>query len=72
MDKIIAALLVILGGFALVLIVAALSSVVTMFAWDHSIAQVTTLPQLNLTQAFFMNVLGGMLFKSASLSASKK
>jgi len=71
MDKILAMLVIVLGGFALVLIAAAIFSVVTMFAWDHSIAQITTLPQLNLTQAFFMNVLGGMLFKS-SVSASKK
>ena len=71
MDKILAMLVIVLGGFALVLIAAAVFSGVTMFAWDHSIAQITTLPQLNLTQAFFMNVLGGMLFKS-SVSASKK
>ena len=62
MDKIIAGLLLGFTIFAAVLGLSLLFAIVTQIAWEHSVAEIFKLPLLTFWQAFWLNVLGGMLY----------
>ena len=69
MDKLIVGLF----GFALILVFvflfALLGAIITQWAWANSVAEVFHLADLTFWQAFWLNVLGGMLCKSSSVSS---
>jgi hypothetical protein len=54
--------------FLLVVFFAFLFAVITQWAWAGSIAQVFHCSELTFSQAFWLNVLGGMLCKSSGSS----
>jgi len=56
-------------GFIVILIVAFILAIVTQLAWACSIAQIFHVPELSFFQAFWLNVLGGMLFKNSTGSS---
>lgn len=71
MAKLITIVLTLLFGAFLVLVISLLFAIVTKWAWAGSVAQIFHLPELTFMQAFWLNMLGGMVFKSASTSSSK-
>ena len=70
MDKLLAVLIVLVGGFVLVVEVAFLFAIFTQLSWDASIGQIFHLPPITFWQAFWLNFLGGMVCKSSSVSKS--
>ena len=71
MDKFIAVVLTALGMFVIVLVLAFVFAIITQWAWAGSIAQIFHLPELTFFQAFWLNMLGGMVCKSSSVSTQK-
>lgn len=69
MEKLIAGLLVGFIVFCMVLVFSLLFAVITQWAWAGSVAQIFHLPELNFWQAFWLNVLGGMVAKGSSGSS---
>ena len=66
MDKLIAGLFMFLVVFVVTLAFSLILAVVTQWAWSGSIAQIFHLPELTFFQAFWLNVLGGMVCKGSS------
>ena len=71
MEKLFAVLFVAPIGFVVILFFSLLFAVITQLAWSGSVAQVFHLPELTFFQAFWLNVLGGMVFKGSSSASSK-
>lgn len=71
MDKLIAGLLVGLMVFCLVLLLSFVFAIVTQWAWAGSVGQIFHLADLTFMQAFWLNVLGGMIAKGSSSGSSK-
>jgi hypothetical protein len=59
------------GSLLLVIIVAAIFGLVTAWAWNTVMPQVFGLPSIDIVQGFALNLLGGALFKSNHISASR-
>lgn len=55
--------------FTVMFLSAAVFSFVTMWAWNVVVPAVFGLPEISLLQAFALNLLAGLLVKSASVSA---
>lgn len=70
MDKLLALLFGALLIFVVVMFFAFLFAVITQWAWAGSVAQIFHLPELDFWQAFWLNVLGGMVCKGSSTSKS--
>ena len=66
MEKLIVALFGALFLFVLTVFFAFLFAIIAQYAWANSIAQIFHLSELTFWQAFWLNVLSGMLFKSTS------
>lgn len=71
MDKLLAGLVVGIVMFMFILALSFLFAIVTQWAWAGSVAQVFHWPELDFWQAFWLNVLGGMVCKGSSASSSK-
>lgn len=71
MEKILLMVAAAVFGFAIALLFAFIFAIITQWAWAGSVAQVFHLPELTFNQAFWLNVLGGMVFKSSSSVSSK-
>ena len=50
--------------FIIIVVLALLFAVITQWAWAGSVAQIFHLQPLTFMQAFWLNVLSGMLFKT--------
>lgn len=57
--------------FGLVLVFAFVFAFVTQMAWDGSVGEVFHLPNLTFFQAFWLNMLGGMVCKASSSGSSE-
>ncbi len=66
MDKLVVGLF----GFGFVLLFvflfSLLGAIITQWAWSNSVGEIFHLADLTFWQAFWLNVLGGMLFKSSA------
>ena len=71
MDKLLAFIVIAFLSFLLILFFALLFAVITQWAWAGSVAQIFHLPELTFNQAFWLNVLGGMVCKGSSGSSNK-
>jgi hypothetical protein len=71
MTKLMAALFAMVFVFTLVLMFAFIFAIITQWAWANSIAQIFHLQELDFWQAFWLNVLGGMVCKGSNSAASK-
>ena len=67
MDKLIALIFMSLFAFGVVVVFSLFGAIVTQWAWEGSVAQIFHLPGLSIWQAFWLNLLGGMVCKSSSL-----
>lgn len=65
MEKVIGA---IVGGVALLFLIAAIFGFVTQWAWNETMPAIFGLPSITLVQGIALNLLGGALFKSTSFS----
>jgi len=70
MDVLISVLGKVLGAVAIVLIFATIFALFTMLLWDWLMPTIFGLPEVTLLQAWGINVLSGILFKSSSGSGS--
>jgi len=70
MTKLFAALAVIPAVLFILFLLALITAIITQYAWSQAIVPIFHLPDLTFWQAFWMNVLGSMLFKSSSVSKS--
>jgi hypothetical protein len=68
MDKFIATFML---AFVLLFVLALIGAVFTQWGWNGSIAQIFHLSDLTFMQAFWLNVLGGMVCKGSSGGSSK-
>ena len=66
MDKLLAVMFGAVAIFAMLVFFAFLFAIITQWAWAYSIAQIFHLPELTFSQAFWLNVFGGMVFKGSS------
>ena len=72
MDKFITALGFAVFMFVMVVLFAFLFAIITKWAWAYSIAEIFHLPELTFWQAYWLNVLGGMVCKSSSIHSNKE
>ena len=70
MDKIVLAIVATMTAFALLIVVAFVSAVITQCAWNHSVTSIFHLASLTFWQAFWLNILCGFLFKSSAATKS--
>lgn len=71
MEKLVAAVFIALIAFCLIMFFSLLFAFITQWAWAGSVAQIFHLQPLEFWQAFWLNVLGGMVCKGSSGSSSK-
>ncbi len=67
--KLITISITIIAAIIVVLVAALLGAIVTMFAWNYSLADMGIaglVPHIGFWQAFWLNVLGGMLCSRSS------
>jgi len=60
---------VVVVAFFTIMFVSALFAVITQWAWSGSVGQIFHLPDLTFWQAFWLNMLGGMVCKGSSSSS---
>jgi hypothetical protein len=70
MDKLITVILVAAFAFCLVVALSLVFAIFTMWAYNGSVAEMFHVQQIGFVQAFWLNVLGGLLCKSSSGSKS--
>jgi hypothetical protein len=61
-------LVAVVGGlmvFVLLVVLAFVFAVVTMWAWNNSVAEIFHISEIGFMQAWWLNVLSGVLFKCA-------
>lgn len=70
MEKLVGAIIVFLFTVTLIVFLSLLGAIITQYAWNLSLAQIFTMrvPEIDFWQAFWLNLLGGMLFKSSGNS----
>ena len=68
MDKVIEVVGLAILGLTVVFLFAFIFAFITCWAWSGSVAQIFHLPELTYSQAYWLNVLGGMICKSSSIS----
>lgn len=66
MTKLLGGLSVLVLTFLFSLLMAALLAIVTQVAWEGSVVEIFHFAPLSFGQAFWLNVLAGMLFKQTS------
>ena len=50
--------------FLMILVFAFVFAIITMWAWNNSVAEIFHISEIGFMQAWWLNILGGMLFKS--------
>lgn len=59
------------AALAAILIIAAVFGIVTTWAWNETMPAIFGLPTITWLQGFALNLLGGALFKSTSISSRR-
>lgn len=64
-------LIIVFGMMAMVMVLALIGSVFTYWTWNALMPDLFQLPAISLWQAFLMNVLSGILFKTNGSVSTK-